>query len=52
MTSYIIYKTVNNKKTRVDEVVFLNSMSNSQVKAALIADGYDPKTLTFKKTYM
>jgi len=48
MTAYIVY--VNGR--RVDEVVFLDGKSLKEVKSALIADGYDAKTLSVKRTYM
>ena len=48
MTAYIV--RVNGR--RVDEVVFLNPKSSKEVKDALIKEGYDPKTLSVKRTYM
>jgi len=48
MTAYIV--KVNGR--RVDEVVFLKDKSLKEVKAALVKEGYDPKTLSVKRTYM
>jgi len=48
MIAYVV--KVNGR--RVDEVVFLKDKSLKEVKAALIKDGYNPKTLSVKRTYM
>lgn len=46
MVAYIV--RVNGR--RVDEVIFLKDKSLKEVKAALVAEGYDPKTLTVQRT--
>jgi hypothetical protein len=48
MKSYII--KVSGRK--VDEVVFLNNKNLKDVKAAMIKEGYDPKTLSVKESSM
>jgi len=48
MKSYII-KVAGRK---VDEVVFLNTKTLKEVKAAMIKEGYNPKTLTVKESSM
>ena len=48
MKSYII--KVNGRK--VDEVVFMNTKSLKEVKAAMVKEGYNPKTLTVKESSM